>query len=343
MRIPLMSIALLSAMLPAAAAEPPYLDDRSEPETLIRSLYNAISRKEYSRAWSYFSEKPAESLDVYAEGYADTASVRVAVGLPSEHGAAGTVHYYVPVAIEASAGDGGNDQVYGGCYELKLANSQIQGEDFAPLQIVSGSLSSATGLLEDALPETCDDLGAPDPSVLYEKRAVALFNEVFAHCDVPPDTPAEEALATYVAKFKYSYATGSDDAEDERHIYRFLCGRGAYNEGHVYIMGNERGEMEAISFATPELDIRYEDSEHAKVESLNIIGYRSERELVNSFFDPDTLTITSYAKWRGVGDASSTGIWILRDGEFTLTRYDVDASYDGEMNEETILDYHSGP
>jgi hypothetical protein len=342
MRMPFLSIALLSAVLPATAAEPPYLDDRSNPGALIESLYNAITRKEYARAWSYFSEKPAESLDVYAEGYADTASVRVAVGIPSEHGAAGTIHYYVPVAIEASAGDGGNYQVYGGCYELKLANPQIQGEDFTPLNIVSGRLSAATGSLEDALPETCDDVGPPDPALLYEQRATALFHDAFSHCDIPPDTPAAEALNSYVARFKFSYSSASEP-EEERRIFRFLCGRGAYNEGHVYIMADGIGEMKALSFATPELDIRYVDAEHEKVESMSIIGFRTEQELVNSFFDPDTLTITSYAKWRGVGDASSTGMWILRDGEFTLTRYDVDASYDGQINEETVLDYHSGP
>jgi hypothetical protein len=66
-------------------------------------------------------------------------------------------------------------------------------------------------------------------------------------------------------------------------------------------------------------------------------------ELVNSFYDPDSRTLTSWSKWRGVGDASATGKWLFRDGEFTLVRYDVDASYDGEINEQTVLDYATGP
>lgn len=340
MRIPLLSIAFLSAVLPAAAADPAYLDDRSNPTALIRSLYNAISRKEYARAWSYFSEKPAADLATYAEGYADTASVEVAVGLPSMHDTDGTLYYYVPVAIRASA-DGGNDQTYGGCYELRLASPQLQGEDYAPLHIVGGRLSPASGSPESALPATCDDLGEPDPVLLLEHRAKELFSRAFSHCDVPPHTSPEEVLTRHVARFKYT--TSSSGEEETRHIFRFLCGRGAYNEGHVYIMANSLGDLRTLSFATPELDIRYEDTEREKVESVTIIGYRAEQELVNSFYDEKTLSITSYAKWRGVGDASSTGLWILRDGEFSLTRYDVDASYDGEMNEETILDYHSGP
>ncbi|MGO4843166.1 DUF1176 domain-containing protein, partial [Rhizobiaceae sp. 2RAB30] len=53
--------------------------------------------------------------------------------------------------------------------------------------------------------------------------------------------------------------------------------------------------------------------------------------------------LMSHAKWRGVGDASSTGTYIFREGTFTLVKYDVDASYDGEINPETVLDFNSGP
>ena len=65
--------------------------------------------------------------------------------------------------------------------------------------------------------------------------------------------------------------------------------------------------------------------------------------LANSSYDEATMSITSNAKWRGVGDASSAGTWIFRDGEFTLVRYDVDASYDGEINPETVLDFQTAP
>jgi hypothetical protein len=61
--------------------------------------------------------------------------------------------------------------------------------------------------------------------------------------------------------------------------------------------------------------------------------------LVNSDFDPDTATLSSYSKWRGIGDASSSGTWVFDDGRFVLARYEVDASYDGEVNPETIVDY----
>ena len=41
--------------------------------------------------------------------------------------------------------------------------------------------------------------------------------------------------------------------------------------------------------------------------------------------------------------ASCKETWIFRDGEFTLMKYDVDASYDGEINPETVLDYEPRP
>ena len=38
-----------------------------------------------------------------------------------------------------------------------------------------------------------------------------------------------------------------------------------------------------------------------------------------------------------------TGTWLFRDGAFSLVQYDVDASYDGEINPETVLDYNTAP
>ena len=64
---------------------------------------------------------------------------------------------------------------------------------------------------------------------------------------------------------------------------------------------------------------------------------------MNSFYDDTSKSLQFFAKWRGVGDASSSGSYLFRDGDFTLTKYDVDASYDEEINPETILDYDTAP
>ncbi|HVY51583.1 MAG TPA: hypothetical protein VHA07_08475, partial [Devosia sp.] len=53
--VALLPVAAL-AVSPALAAPPAYLDDRSTPEAVIASFYNAINRQEYARAWSYYED-----------------------------------------------------------------------------------------------------------------------------------------------------------------------------------------------------------------------------------------------------------------------------------------------
>jgi len=45
----------------------------------------------------------------------------------------------------------------------------------------------------------------------------------------------------------------------------------------------------------------------------------------------------------GVGDASDSGTYLFRNGNFSLVQYDVDASYDGEENPQTVVDYNTAP
>lgn len=61
--------------------------------------------------------------------------------------------------------------------------------------------------------------------------------------------------------------------------------------------------------------------------------------LTNSTFDEETKTITSNAYWRGIGDASSIGVWEFREASFALKRYEVDATYDEEVNPQVLVDY----
>ena len=99
-----LGIGLIAA--PALAQEPAYLDDRSSAVSLIRSYYNAVSRREYGRAWEYFGEtKPAADFDTFSEGYADVATVSVVTGNVATEGAAGSTIYYVPVALVSFAED----------------------------------------------------------------------------------------------------------------------------------------------------------------------------------------------------------------------------------------------
>lgn len=343
MRVALLAFAALAVAMPARAEEA-YRDDRSGPAALIDSLYNAINRKEYARAWSYFAEPPAATLEKYAKGYERTERVRVRTGTASEEGAAGSTYYNLPVAIAAYETNG-DVAVFAGCYEMRLADPLIQGEDFRPLHIVKGKLAPSSEALEDAVPASCGDGPAPDPAAITLARAKQMYRAAYAAACTAMDgpEPAGPEPQQHELTFNYSY-DGENDPKRTGRLYGFACNRGAYNESRVYFFADERGEPRPVGFAMPELDIRYAtNDDQSKVEAVYVTGFQSAFELTNSEFDSKTMTLTSFAKWRGVGDASAAGTWIFRNGDFALVKYDVDASYDGKIDPETVIDYQTGP
>jgi hypothetical protein len=141
---------------------PDYLDDRSTPSGVILSLFNAVNRLEYLRAYSYW-ETPATTkgvgtFDQFQKGYQGTASVRVTVGKISSNAGAGQVYYSVPVVLKAVT-TGGQAQTFAGCYTVHLSQPAIQtAPPFHPLAIASASVKAAdaaadpNGLLASACP-----------------------------------------------------------------------------------------------------------------------------------------------------------------------------------------------
>lgn len=143
--------------------ENPYYDDRSTSASIVDSLYNAINRQEYLRAWSYFEEAYADvdagtlqaDFDAFAAGYADTQSVEILIGAEITEGTAGTQYSAIPVAIAASQADGTTEN-FAGCYTLSLPQPGNQATPpFRPLSIVSSNMAPAEGALEAILPGTC--------------------------------------------------------------------------------------------------------------------------------------------------------------------------------------------
>lgn len=143
---------LVGAAVPAFAQdEPDYRDDRSTPEAVVESLYNAVTRKEFLRAHSYFqANAEVAPLEAFAKGYADTARVRVRPGKATGDGAAGSIFYSLPVVVE-SVSTAGKATVFTGCYELRLVQPAVQAlPPFQPLGIVKGKLSETTASFADA-------------------------------------------------------------------------------------------------------------------------------------------------------------------------------------------------
>ena len=141
--------------LPQAATEavPPfvetspddtYLDDRSTPVELIRSLYNSINRHEYLRAWSYFSEESGRAdFPAFQKGYETTGGAKLKLGDPVSDGAAGSIYTRVPTVIEATGTDG-VVRVFAGCYETRMVQPANQATPpFVPLQITKATLRPA--------------------------------------------------------------------------------------------------------------------------------------------------------------------------------------------------------
>jgi hypothetical protein len=149
-------LAFLAAALPALAQEPPaYVDDRSDPASLMRSYYNAVNRQEYARAWSYFAQPPADYA-AFAAGYAETAQVELALGTPVSEGAAGSVYTALPMAIRATDSTG-SVRVFAGCATLRQVQGAVQDPPFRPIQIEAAHLAPTEAAFENAVPESCPE------------------------------------------------------------------------------------------------------------------------------------------------------------------------------------------
>ena len=93
----------------------------------------------------------------------------------------------------------------------------------------------------------------------------------------------------------------------------------------------------ALPISAPHLDLKYEDEESKKLKSIKINGFTASIDLTNAEYDEKTNSISSFSKWRGIGDASSNGTWGFNDGQFVLKTYDVDPTYDEEQNSISVF------
>jgi hypothetical protein len=105
-----------------------YLDDRSDPVQVLRSFFNAVNRKEYVRAYSYWQIGAGSGLPPFPQfekGYADTQSVQMSTGPIQSGVAAGQLYWQVPVSLVAKTTSGAT-QTFVGCYTVHLARPELQ-------------------------------------------------------------------------------------------------------------------------------------------------------------------------------------------------------------------------
>jgi len=119
--------------------EPGYQDDRSSAESVIGSYYDAVNRREYARAFSYWEPGAADTelppFDQFVAGYADTKLVDLTLGDIGTGVGAGQIYFTVPVTLVATQSDL-STQTFVGCYTLHLGRPQLQAvPPFQPLAI----------------------------------------------------------------------------------------------------------------------------------------------------------------------------------------------------------------
>jgi hypothetical protein len=143
-----------------------YLDDSSDAVLVLRSLFNAINRHEYLRAYSYWQDKTqVPSFDQFQKGYENTALVDLFTGKVASDAGAGQVYYSVPTVLKSTT-TAGDQQTFAGCYSLHLAQPAIQATPpFEPLGIRSGDLSQVANNANtaDLLAGACPQAGTANP------------------------------------------------------------------------------------------------------------------------------------------------------------------------------------
>jgi hypothetical protein len=148
---------------PATAGQEPFYEDRTDPVAALLSFYNAIDRKEYDRAYSYFQGAPSPNpslvapYDQWVKGYADTASVTVAAGKPVQDIGAGNIYAAFPVVLTSSHMDG-TTQLFSGCYIMHRANAGISpnpNDELWSINAATLSPAPANASVDQLLSQTC--------------------------------------------------------------------------------------------------------------------------------------------------------------------------------------------
>lgn len=94
---------------------------------------------------------------------------------------------------------------------------------------------------------------------------------------------------------------------DDTLLWSVLCFQGAYNTGHRYFLtGNEGQSPRPVLLRSTD-----QEGEDAGQDDNDI--------LINTGYDPETRTISSFSKGRGLGDCGASYVWTWTGRDFVLT------------------------
>lgn len=132
-------------------------ENLSSPVALLTSFYDAVNAGEYERAYRYW-ETPPGTIQDFARGYAETASVRLIVEPPTRvEGAAGSLYAEVPTLLVARRRDG-SERVFAGCYVARKSNlrpTDVPKEEVWRIYRASVSPVAADAVLPRLLAQAC--------------------------------------------------------------------------------------------------------------------------------------------------------------------------------------------
>lgn len=136
-------------------SEPRYFDDRSTPEDVLTSFYNAIERKEYARAYSYWGRTSGVDASVppftdFVQSYQNIVTVDLKTWRGTSNPGAGQINDTLGAVLVEHLTDG-TTPTFAGCYYLRMSRPEMQVmPPFIPFNIDSSKMQQ---VVNDAHPE----------------------------------------------------------------------------------------------------------------------------------------------------------------------------------------------
>ena len=160
------------------------------------------------------------------------------------------------------------------------------------------------------------------PSFTVDQVLERMTTELKDTCDFDEDTVKERPAQVTVHAFQ---AKDYDNVRSYQ-LFEIPCTRGAYNFGSVYYLADAYGVLKHVTFAEPAVNGKDQ-----------IIGFETSELLINSGFEPKTLTLGFFSKGRGLGDCFTSGTYKFVNGRFLLKQYESDQACDGKIRPKKIV------
>lgn len=163
----------------------------------------------------------------------------------------------------------------------------------------------------------------PAPTFTVDQVIERMTVELKDVCDFDEDSVKDRKANSAVYAFK---AKDYDNIRDYQ-LFEMPCTRGAYNFGSTYYLADAYGTLRHLTFAEPSLN-----------DKDIVDGWDTNDTLINSGFQPKDLTVSFFAKHRGLGDCFSSGFYKFVNGRFLLKNFTYDGKCDGKIRPKKIVD-----